>query len=25
MHVLQGMIYFINGDDPAQSTTAYTS
>ena len=25
MHVVQGMIYFINGDDPRQSTTAYTS
>jgi hypothetical protein len=24
MHVLQGMIYFINGDDPDQSTYAYT-
>ena len=25
MHVLQGMIYFIDSDDPAQSTTAYTT
>ena len=25
MHVLQGMIYFIDGDDPAQSTTVYRS
>jgi hypothetical protein len=25
MHVAQGMIYFINGDDPKQSTYAYTS
>jgi hypothetical protein len=25
MHVLQGMIYFIEGDDPAQSTMAYTT
>jgi hypothetical protein len=25
MHVLQGMIYFIAGDDPAQSTMTYTS
>jgi len=25
MHVLQGMIYFIDGDDPAQSTTVYTT
>lgn len=24
MHVAQGMIYFINGDDPDQSTYAYT-
>ena len=25
MHVLQGMIYFIAGDDPAQSTVTYTT
>lgn len=25
MHVLQGMIYFINGDDPKQSTVTYTT
>jgi hypothetical protein len=25
MHVLQGMIYFIDGDDPDQSTTTYTT
>ena len=25
MHVLQGMLYFIDGDDPAQSTMSYTS
>jgi hypothetical protein len=25
MHVLQGMIYFIDVDDPAQSTTVYTT
>ena len=25
MHVLQGMIYFIDGDDPAQSTTIYST
>jgi hypothetical protein len=25
MHVLQGMIFFIDGDDPAQSTMAYTT
>jgi hypothetical protein len=25
MHVLQGMIYFIDGDDPAQSTMTYTT
>ena len=25
MHVLQGMIYFIEGDDPDQSTTTYTT
>jgi len=25
MHVVQGMIYFIDGDDPAQSTVTYTS
>ena len=25
MHVVQGMIYFINGDDPGQSTTAYSN
>jgi len=25
MHVLQGMIYFIDGDDPDQSTVSYTS
>ena len=25
MHVTQGMIYFVNGDDPDQATTFYTS
>ena len=25
MHVVQGMIYFINGDDPDQATTFYTA
>ena len=25
MHVLQGMIYFIDGDDPDQSTMVYTT
>jgi hypothetical protein len=25
MHVLQGMIYFINGDDPRQSTILYSN
>jgi hypothetical protein len=25
MHVVQGMIYFIDGDDPDQSTISYTS
>jgi len=25
MHVVQGMIYFINGDDPDQSTVTYTT
>lgn len=25
MHVLQGMIYFIDGDDPDQSTVSYTT
>ena len=25
MHVVQGMIYFIEGDDPAQSTVTYTT
>jgi len=25
MHVLQGMVYFINDDDPAQSTTIYST
>jgi hypothetical protein len=25
MHVVQGMIYFVDGDDPAQSTTMYST
>ena len=25
MHVTQGMIYFVNGDDPDQATTFYTT